>query len=310
MGLSSIPSIAETIQIKRDISILEYTGGKIHIPYISSSESIEIIRSAKKNGLNISTSVPIANLIFNDEILDGFNSNYKLFPPIRDKEDQKMLKEGVLDGTIDIVTSHHQPINPEFKQVDFNSAEYGTISLEIMFGLLNKIFSIEKVIDLLTKGRSIFNLEKPKIEEKQKTQAKPETEKTKPKKVEIQDPPDKTQQAQKSQQITTSKINAELLSKQLSIYLGKISEEINLIAAKSYPRQSIKIREQGTIIATITLNKDGNLRNIDFDKKKPKRLYKTTEKIFKKYVFPKPPENILNNQKLVKFKISVNFILK
>ena len=164
LGLSSIPSIAETIQIKRDLSILEYTGGKIHIPYISSSESIEIIRNAKKNGLNISTSVPIANLIFNDEILDGFNSNYKLFPPIRDKEDQKMLKEGVLDGTIDIVTSHHQPINPEFKQVDFNSAEYGTISLEIMFGLLNKIFSIEKVIDLLTKGRDIFNLEKPKIE--------------------------------------------------------------------------------------------------------------------------------------------------
>ena len=164
LGLASIPSIAETIQIKRDISILEYTGGKIHIPYISSSESVEIIRNAKKNGLNITTSVPIANLIFNDDILDGFNSNYKLFPPIRNKEDQKMLKEGVLDGTIDIVTSHHQPINPELKQVDFNSAEYGTISLETMFGLLNKIFSIEKVIDLLTRGRFIFGLENPKIE--------------------------------------------------------------------------------------------------------------------------------------------------
>ena len=164
LGLASIPSIAETIQIKRDISILEYTGGKIHIPYISSSESVEIIRNAKKNGLNITTSVPIANLIFNDDILDGFNSNYKLFPPIRDKEDQKMLKEGVLDGTIDIVTSHHQPINPELKRVDFNSAEYGTISLETMFGLLNKIFSIEKVIDLLTRGRFIFGLENPKIE--------------------------------------------------------------------------------------------------------------------------------------------------
>ena len=169
----------------------------------------------------------------------------------------------------------------------------------------------EKIIEKPPKKKDQkITLQKPKIEEKQKTQAKPEIEKTKPKKVEIQDPPDKSQQAQKSQQVTSSKINAELLSKQLSIYLGKISEEINLIAAKSYPRQSIKRREQGTIIATITLNKDGNLRNIDFDKKKPKRLYKTTEKIFKKYVFPKPPENILNNQKIVKFKISVNFILK
>ena len=168
LGLSSIPSIAETIQIQRDISILNYTGGKLHIPYVSSLESIEIIRNAKKNGLNISTSVPIANLAFNDEILDGFNSNYKLFPPIRGKEDQKKLKEGVLDGTIDIVTSHHQPINSELKQVDFNSAEYGTISLEAMFGVLNKIFSIEKVIDLLTKGRNIFNLEKPKIDKGEK----------------------------------------------------------------------------------------------------------------------------------------------
>ena len=164
LGLSSIPYIAETIQIQRDISILEYTGGKLHIPYISSLESIEIIRNAKKSGLNISASVPISNLVFNDEILDGFNSNYKLFPPIRGKEDQKKLKEGVLDGTIDIVTSHHQPVNSELKQVDFNSAEYGTISLEIMFGLLNKIFSIEKVIELLTKGRNIFNIENPKIE--------------------------------------------------------------------------------------------------------------------------------------------------
>ena len=164
LGLSSIPFIAETIQIQRDISILEYTGGKLHIPYVSSSESIEIIRNAKKSGLNISASVPIANLVFNDEILEGFNTNYKLFPPIRSKEDQKKLKEGVLDGTIDIVTSHHQPINLELKQVDFISAEYGTISLEIMFGLLNKIFSIEKVVEILTRGRNIFNLENPKID--------------------------------------------------------------------------------------------------------------------------------------------------
>ncbi|MAI29814.1 MAG: hypothetical protein CMP38_06370 [Rickettsiales bacterium] len=167
---------------------------------------------------------------------------------------------------------------------------------------------IEKKLQKMEEEKIV--LEKPKIEEKPKTQAKQKKEKIKPKKFEIQDPPDKTQQDQKAQQVITSKINAELLSKQLSIYLGKISKEINLIAAKSYPRQSIKRREQGTIIATITLNKDGNLRNIDFDKKKPKRLFKTTEKIFKKYVFPKPPENILNNQKLVKFKISVNFILK
>lgn len=164
LGLSSVPSIAETIQIRRDISILEYTEGKLHIPYISCIESVEIIRNAKNKGLNITASVPIANLILNDDVLDSFDSNYKLFPPIRGKEDQNKLKEAVLDGTIDIVTSHHQPINSELKQIDFNSAEYGTISLETMFGLLNKIFPIEKVINLLTKGRDIFNIKNPKIE--------------------------------------------------------------------------------------------------------------------------------------------------
>ena len=170
----------------------------------------------------------------------------------------------------------------------------------------------EKIIEKIPpkKEEKIITLEKPKTEEKPKTAEKSKSLKVKPKKIEIQEPSPKSQEAQKSQQVMTSQIKAELLSKQLSIYLSKISEEINLIAAKSYPRQSIKRREQGTIVATITLNKDGNLRKIDFDKKNPKRLYKTTEKIFQKYIFPKPPENILNNQKLVRFKISVNFILK
>ena len=170
----------------------------------------------------------------------------------------------------------------------------------------------EKIIEKkpIKKNDEKIALDKPKTQEKSKTVEKLNVEKIKAKKVEIQDPASKSQQTQKPQQVITSKIKAELLSKQLSIYLGKISEEINLIAAKSYPRQSIKRREQGTIVATITLSEDGNLRNITFDKKKPKRLYKTTEKIFKRYIFPKPPENILNNQKLVKFKISVNFILK
>ena len=169
----------------------------------------------------------------------------------------------------------------------------------------------EKIIEKEPQKKNVekIALEKPKTE-KSKTKEEPIKEQVKSYKRQIKDAPSKSQQAQKPQQVITSKIKAELLSKQLSIYLGKISEEINIIAAKSYPRQSIKRREQGTIIATITLNKDGNLLAIDFDKKKPKRLYKTTERIFKKYVFPKPPENVLNVQKLVKFKISVNFILK
>ncbi|MEE2695098.1 MAG: energy transducer TonB [Pseudomonadota bacterium] len=101
-----------------------------------------------------------------------------------------------------------------------------------------------------------------------------------------------------------------LVNKLLSEYLNSISFEINKRAAKSYPRQSIKRREQGTIISVLTINKGGNLVDVYFENKSPKRLYKATMTILKSFSFPKPPEAVLDNKDQLKIKIPVNFILK
>ena len=96
----------------------------------------------------------------------------------------------------------------------------------------------------------------------------------------------------------------------LSEYLRFISYEINKMASKSYPIQSIKRREQGTIVSVLTINKDGKLINIEIKDRAPKRLYKATTKILNSFKFPKPPAEVLDNQGYLKIKIPVNFILK
>ena len=163
LGLKGIPNIAEEIQIMRDIKILEYTGGNLHIPYISTSNSVKLIREAKKKGLNISCSTCIHNLFFDDNYLKNFDTKYKVLPPLRTRSDIDELIAAVKDGTIDIVTSDHNPLNVELKNLEFDNADFGTIGLESFFGALNKIFSLKTVINILTRGKKIFNIENTSI---------------------------------------------------------------------------------------------------------------------------------------------------
>ena len=100
-----------------------------------------------------------------------------------------------------------------------------------------------------------------------------------------------------------------LIDQEIKSFLIKISEEINKIAIKSYPIQSIKRREQGTIIAIIILNSNGDLLELNFENKRPKRLYEKTKQILKSYEFPKPPQLIFNDTKTFSIKIPVNYIL-
>jgi outer membrane biosynthesis protein TonB len=111
--------------------------------------------------------------------------------------------------------------------------------------------------------------------------------------------------------ILQNKIEKKLLvDEEIKSFLMKISQEINNIATKSYPIQSIKRREQGTIVAIVVLNSQGDLLEMDFDKKRPKRLYQKTKQILKNYKFPKPPQLIFDNKDKFSIKIPVNFILK
>ena len=158
LGLKGLPALAEELQIVRDLFILEYTGGKLHIPTISTKKSVELIRDAKSKKLDISCSVAIHNLLYTDEKLIEFDTNFKVNPPLRLASDTKALIEGLKDGTIDMVTSDHNPINIEYKKIEFDYAKDGTIGLESAFGALNSLFSTKKTIQLLTKGKERFGV--------------------------------------------------------------------------------------------------------------------------------------------------------
>lgn len=165
LGLKGIPALAEEIRLIRDLYLTEYTEGRIHIPTISTAKSVELIRKAKAKGLNVSCSVAVHNLVMTDEKLKSFNTNYKVLPPLRTEVDRLALVMGVEDGTIDLVTSDHNPLDVELKKVEFDHAEFGTIGLESSFGALQKVFSTSKCIELLTKGKKLFQVEEFPIEE-------------------------------------------------------------------------------------------------------------------------------------------------
>lgn len=163
IGMKGIPYIAETVQIARDLEILKYAGGKLHLPNISSEEGLDLIRKSKKQGLNVSCSVGLPQLIFDDTELENFDPNFKVFPPIRSKTDQQALRAGLLDGSIDMISTMHEPVNIENKKLEFENATAGILGLESCFGLLNKVFPLDKVIDFLTRGTKYFDIPMNKI---------------------------------------------------------------------------------------------------------------------------------------------------
>jgi len=164
LGLKGAPALAEHLQITRDLFLLEYTGGKLHIPTISTAKSVQLIKEAKKKGLQVSCSVTPHHLMLTDDALSGFDSNVKVNPPLRTKSDTKALIKGVKDGIIDMITSDHNPIDIENKKLEFSLALDGTLGLESLFGAVNSALDIETTIEkLTTHPRAIFGLEKTQI---------------------------------------------------------------------------------------------------------------------------------------------------
>lgn len=170
LGLKGIPALSEELQIIRDLYILEYTGGKLHIPTISTKKSVELIKDAKKKGLNVTCSVSIFNLVLTDSVLEEFDTNYKLLPPLRTTEDNKALLKGLKERTIDGVTTDHNPIDIEHKKTEFEQALFGSIGLEACFGALNNLLGTEKSIEVLTALKDVFKISTEKIEEGNKAE--------------------------------------------------------------------------------------------------------------------------------------------
>ncbi|QOD61656.1 dihydroorotase [Polaribacter haliotis] len=166
LGLKGSPALAEHIQIARDLFLLEYTGGKLHIPTISSAKSVELIKDAKKKGLQVTCSVTSHHLVLTDNELHEFDSNFKTNPPLRTNSDTKALQKGVNSGVIDIITSDHNPMDIEHKKVEFSEAKDGVIGLETAFGAVNSVLELEKFIEKITSNpRRIFGIETTSISE-------------------------------------------------------------------------------------------------------------------------------------------------
>lgn len=159
LGLKGIPTLAEELQIVRNLYLLEYTGGKMHIPTISTARSVQLIKDAKAKRLNVTCSVAVHNLVLTDEVLTDFDTRYKVMPPLRPDMERKALIAGVLDGTIDMITSDHNPLDIENKKLEFDLAKDGTIGLETAFGALQTILPLEVIIEKLTAGKAVFSLE-------------------------------------------------------------------------------------------------------------------------------------------------------
>jgi dihydroorotase len=169
LGLKGMPALAEELMISRNISLAEYTDAPLHIANISTKRSVELIRESKAKGLKITASVNAYNLALDDTLLMGFDSNYKLNPPLRTKKDIEALRNGISDGTIDAITSDHRPQDIESKDVEFDQASNGMIGLESAFALLNSNrgkMKLENIISALTsRPRNILKLKEPKIKE-------------------------------------------------------------------------------------------------------------------------------------------------
>ena len=169
LGLKGIPALAEELQIARDLFILEYTGGKLHIPTISTEKSVKLIKEAKKKGLNVTCSVAAHHLVLTDDELHSFDANTKVLPPLRTSKDTKALQKGLIEGAIDMVTSDHNPIDIEHKKVEYINAKFGTIGLESLFGALNKVVPLDVLITALTQNpRKRFHIETTAINEGEK----------------------------------------------------------------------------------------------------------------------------------------------
>lgn len=158
LGLKGNPNLAEEMQLMRNLYLLEYTGGKLHIPTISTAKSAELIRGAKQKGLAVTCSVAVHNLLLTDKKLYNFDSCYKLSPPLRTEEDRKALITAIIDGTIDMITSDHNPMDIEFKKMEFDTAKYGTVGLESAFICLLPEIALDILVQKLTNGKNVFGI--------------------------------------------------------------------------------------------------------------------------------------------------------
>ena len=171
MGLKGIPSYAEPMIVERDLWLVKETKCRYHVNHISTKETVEIIRKAKKLGLPVTCDTSPPYFTLNELSLEDYRTFSKLNPPLRSEEDRLSIIEGICDGTIDAISSDHTPQDQDAKRLPFNQAEFGGVGLETLLSLSlnlvkNKYISVEKLLRLLTVNPAkILNLDYGMINE-------------------------------------------------------------------------------------------------------------------------------------------------
>lgn len=170
LGLRGMPAEAEAIQAARDIALLEYAGGHLHLACISTAQAVELVRQAKARKLKVTASVAAHQLLLDDSALTGFDSNYKVMPPLRDAAHGAALRQGVKEGTIDAIVSDHRPEDRERKVVELGQAAFGIVGLETAFAAahtaLRGTASLRRIIERLAHGpRQVLGLPSQHLQE-------------------------------------------------------------------------------------------------------------------------------------------------
>jgi dihydroorotase len=135
LGLQGIPAAAEEIMVARDILLAELTGGHVHLCHMSTRGSVELIRRAKEKGLRVTAEACPHHFTLTHEACEGYNTNAKMNPPLREPEDREAIRQGLRDGTIDVICTDHAPHHYDAKEREFDDAPNGIIGLETALGL-------------------------------------------------------------------------------------------------------------------------------------------------------------------------------
>ena len=168
LGMTGISTLSETLAIHRNLELLKYAGGKLHFSLVSTREGLELIKGAKAAGLDVTCDVGANYLLFEDRQLEKYDTTLKVNPPYRLKEDREALIDGVLDGSIDMIVSDHNPQDVESKKLEFDLAEFGSSNQQTFYSVVLKALGndYESVIDAFTiTPRKRLGLQLPVIQE-------------------------------------------------------------------------------------------------------------------------------------------------